>query len=70
MKSTGDWLKMIEDLIRGAFDRGLDMNEAMHEPLPSWTEKIALARYEFQRSVMHFYPKLEADLWPRVDRQE
>ena len=70
LRQTGDWLKMIEDLIRGAFDRGLDMNEAMQEPLPSWTEKIALARYEFQRSVMHFYPKLEADLWPRVDRQE
>lgn len=68
LQQTADWLKLIEDLIRGAFDRGLDMNEAMREPLPAWTEKIALARYEFERSVMHLYPKLEADLWPRVDQ--
>lgn len=67
LDQTSDWLKLIEDRIRGAFDRGLDMTEAMAEPLPSWTDKIALARYEFERSVMHFYPKLEADLWPRVD---
>lgn len=65
---TADWLKTIEDIIRSAFERGLDMNEAMREPLPSWTGKVALARYEFERSVMHFYPKLEADVWPRVDQ--
>ena len=70
LRQTGDWLKSIEELIGGAFDRGLDMNEAMQEPLPAWTQKIALARYEYERSVMHFYPKLEADLWPRVDRQD
>jgi len=68
LRQTADWLKSIEDVIRSAFDRGLDMSEAMGEPLPSWSENIALARYEFERSVMHFYPKLEADLWPRVDR--
>lgn len=67
LQQTRDWLDMIEERIRDAFDRGLAMTEAMHEPLPGWTEKIALARYEFERSVMHLYPKLEADLWPRVD---
>lgn len=68
LRQTTDWLKAIEDIIRSAFDRGLDINEAMREPLPSWMQDIALARYEFERSVMHFYPKLESDLWPRVDQ--
>lgn len=66
---TRDWLRVVEDAIRSAFDRGLAMTEAFVEPLPDWTGKIALARYEFERSVMHLYPKLEADDWPRVDRK-
>ncbi|MBL8565103.1 MAG: quinoprotein relay system zinc metallohydrolase 1 [Hyphomicrobiaceae bacterium] len=65
---TRDWLSLVEETIRTAFDRGLSSNEAMAEPLPAWTEKVALARYEFERSVMHFYPKLEAGEWPRVDK--
>lgn len=68
IRQTRDWLDAIEDAIRSAFDRGLSMNEAMFEPLPDWTSGIALARYEFERSVMHFYPRLEAGEWPRVDR--
>lgn len=66
---TRNWLAAIEDIIRNAFDRGLDIGEAMSLPLPVWTSSIALARYEFQRSVMHFYPKMEAREWPRVDRK-
>ncbi|MDX2290123.1 MAG: quinoprotein relay system zinc metallohydrolase 1 [Hyphomicrobiaceae bacterium] len=65
---TRDWLDMIEGRIGAAFERGLSMTEAMTDPLPEWTRRIALARYEFQRSVMHVYPKLEAGTWPRVDR--
>ncbi len=65
---TRDWLSVMEETIRSAFDRGLSSNEAMAEPLPAWTGRVALARYEFERSVMHFYPKLEAGEWPRVDR--
>lgn len=64
---TGEWLRMLEERIVEAFDRGLAMTEAMQVPLPVWTEKIALARYEFERSVMHIFPRLESDLWPRVD---
>ncbi|MEQ8824518.1 MAG: quinoprotein relay system zinc metallohydrolase 1 [Filomicrobium sp.] len=65
---TNQWLKMIEDKIGSAFDQGLSMPEAMEEPLPKWAESIALARYEFGRSVMHLYPALEQAQWPRVDR--
>lgn len=66
---TREWLSMVEETIRSAFDRGLTINEAMAEPLPDWTSRIALARYEYERSVMHFYPKLEAGQWPRVDKK-
>ncbi len=68
ISQTRDWLAAVEDAIRSAFERGLSSNEAMAEPLPAWTGAIALARYEFERSVMHLYPKLEAGNWPRVDR--
>lgn len=64
---TRDWLEAIEKIIRDAFDKGLDIDEAVALPLPPWTEKIALARYEFARTVMHLYPNLEASRWPRVD---
>jgi hypothetical protein len=56
-------------MIRDAFDRGLDMNEAMALPLPKWAENIAVSRYEYERSVMHLYPKLEAEKLPRVDQK-
>ncbi len=68
LRQTGQWLKMLEERIVDSFERGLAMTEAMDEPLPAWTEKIALARYEFERSVMHLYPKLEGNRWPRVDQ--
>lgn len=66
---TRDWLAVIDGIIGDAFAKGLDVAEAMALPLPEWASKIALARYEFQRSVMHLYPQLEARQWPRVDRK-
>ena len=69
VEQTREWLAMVEDTIRSAFERGLSVNEAMEVPLPVWTEKIALSRYEFERSVMHFFPRLEAGQWPRVDKK-
>jgi quinoprotein relay system zinc metallohydrolase 1 len=68
LQQTGQWLQMLDETLLEAFDRGLAMTEAMQVSLPKWTEGIALARYEFGRSVMHIYPKLEANLWPRIDK--
>lgn len=70
IEQTRRWLETIEPQIKDAFDKGLDIAEATALPLPDWTEKIALARYEYERSVMHLYPKLEASRWPRVDQKE
>ena len=66
---TRNWLAAIEDLIRGGFEKGLDVTEAIALPLPAWTDRIALARFEFERSVMHLYPKLEADRLPNVGKR-
>lgn len=68
VEQTGQWLRMIEDRIGTAFDQGLSMPEAMEVSLPKWADDIALARYEFARSVMHLYPSLEQEQWPRVDQ--
>ena len=69
LMQTRDWLDGIESVINSSFERGLDMTEAMTQPLPTALEKIALARYEFERSVMHLYPKLEAARLPSVGKR-
>lgn len=66
LTQTRDWLVAIEDLIAKCYERGLDMTEAMAEPLPEQFAGMALARYEYTRSVMHLYPKLEAARLPSV----
>ncbi|MGQ0673826.1 MAG: quinoprotein relay system zinc metallohydrolase 1 [Hyphomicrobium sp.] len=66
---TRDWLETVQTIIRDAFERGLDISEAITLPLPAWTDKVALSRYEFERTVMHLYPKLEASRWPHVDKK-
>lgn len=70
VKQTRDWLEAIEGVIREAFEKGLDVTEAIALPLPAWTEGVALARYEYERSVMHLYPRLEAERWPRIDHRD
>ncbi len=67
IQQTRQWLVAIYDIIGNAFERGLAMTEAMAEPLPEWINSIALARYEFERSVGHLYPQFEAKRLPRVD---
>lgn len=69
IEDTRNWLAAIEDVIRSAFEKGLDVTEAIALPLPAWTSRIALARYEYERSVMHFYPKLEAEKLPNVGKR-
>lgn len=69
LTQTSEWLEAIAGIITRAYDRGMDMLEAAAEPLPAPLAKIALARYEFERSVMHLYPKLEADRLPAVGKK-
>lgn len=66
---TREWLTVIQEHIQRSFERGEDILEAAAAPLPPALEKLALARYEFQRSVMHFYPQLEAKRLPSVGKK-
>ncbi len=62
---TRRWLDTVEARIGDGFSRGLDVTELMAEPLPDWTTGLAVARYEFARSVMHLLPALERRGLPR-----
>jgi len=64
---TRDWLIWLMAALREAVASGLDMTEAAAMPIPARFAALAGARYELTRSVSHFYPRLEAALFPRVD---
>lgn len=66
---TRDWLAAIGDIITSSFEKGLDMLEAAKAPLPPSLAGLALARYEFERSVLHFYPKLESERLQAVGKK-
>lgn len=65
---TRRWLDTIEAQIGDGFERGLDVAELMAVPLPDWTRDIAVARYEWGRSVMHLMPGLELERLPKIGR--
>lgn len=69
IEQTRRWLEAVEQIICDAFEKGLDISETIAIDLPTWTDGIALSRYEFQRTVMHIYPRLEAEKWPRIDQE-
>lgn len=64
---THDWLDWLEKSIRNAIANGLDMVEAGNIPIPERFAEMAAARYELQRSISHFYPRIEAELMLRID---
>lgn len=66
---TRDWIDWLEDALTQAVRSGLDMVEAGQLPIPDRFSTMAVARYEYQRSVSHLYPGLEAKLLPRIDVQ-
>ena len=63
---TRDWLDWVELSLRKAVADGLDMGEAGDLPIPPRFAALKAARYELQRSVSHFYPRLEAELLPKL----
>ncbi len=67
ISQTRDWLRWLDEALREAVAGGLDMAEAANLPIPARFAGIAQARYELTRSVSHFYPRLEAQLLPRID---
>jgi quinoprotein relay system zinc metallohydrolase 1 len=69
MDQTRDYLSWLLDSLTRAVDDGLDEMEAMALPIPERFSGVALARYELGRSVVHFYPRLEAERLPLLSRR-
>ena len=67
---TRDWLTWLAATLRDAVARGLDMVEAGELPIPARFASVKAARYELQRSIAHFYPTLETEYLPRVDKPD
>ena len=66
---TRDWLDWLEGALTKSVSEGLDMVEAGAQPIPARFAGVQAARYELERSVAHLYPRLEAQLLPRVDQR-
>lgn len=66
---TRDWIDWLDATLRKSVTEGLDMVEAGASPIPDRFARLQAARYELERSVAHFYPRLEAELLPRVDQR-
>ncbi|MFO1151784.1 MAG: quinoprotein relay system zinc metallohydrolase 1 [Alsobacter sp.] len=69
IEQTRDYLSWLVDSLTHAVDDGLDEIEAMALPIPDRFGGIALARHELARSVVHLYPKLEAERLPLLSRR-
>lgn len=67
---TRDWIDWLDGALRDAVAGGRDMVEAGAMPIPDRFTRMAAARYELQRSVSHFYARLETEMFERIDRPQ
>jgi len=67
---TRDWIDWLPIMLSGAIGRGLDMAEAGALALPDRFASIAVARYEYQRSISHLWADLESRMFPRIGGAE
>lgn len=65
---TRSWLDWLEETLTQAAAGGLSAAEAGALPIPVAFAGMAAARYEFERSIVHFYAGLQERLLPRVDQ--
>ena len=63
------YMNWLDKTLREGVEQGSDMNEVMATDIPEPHNGWSVAREEFIRSVTHMYPKYEAELLPRIDRQ-
>lgn len=58
---TRAYLHWLQQTLRDAARRGLDLNEAMRVPVPPPFAGLAVVGQEFERSVVHLYPRIELE---------
>lgn len=64
---TRDWLDWLGETLEAAVANGLDAVEAGNVDIPPRFARLKAARYELQRSVVHFYAAIEERALPRID---
>lgn len=64
---TRDWLSWLRETLDRAVADGLDAVEAGNLAIPGRFATLKAARYELQRSVAHFFSRIEEQTLPRVD---
>ena len=67
---TRDYLSWLDRTLHEAASKGLAMAEVLFLPVPARFDRLAVLEAEFERSVNHLYPALEAHDWPLVGRRE
>ena len=67
---TRDWLSWLRDTLDRAVAEGLDAVEAGNLAIPDRFAALKAARYELQRSVAHFFSRIEEQALPRVDLRQ
>ena len=63
---TLDYLDWLDGTLRDSVKRGLTMNEAMLNDIPQRFQALGAVRGEFERSVIHLYPGLEAEIFDTI----
>lgn len=66
IEQTRAYLIWLDRTLHEAASAGLDMTEVMQLPIPAEFQALSLAREEFQRSVVHLYPRIENGQLPQV----
>ncbi|MEM9063767.1 MAG: quinoprotein relay system zinc metallohydrolase 1 [Pseudomonadota bacterium] len=68
LRQTRAYLDWLEATLRDGAETGLDMVEIMEKPLPEEFATLGAQPQEFQRSVSHLFPDIEAEVLPLLNR--
>jgi len=67
---TLSYMNWLDTILRDGVEQGSDMNEVMATDIPAPHNSWSVAREEFIRSVTYLYPKYEANLLPKISKDE
>ena len=59
INETRDWLRWLSTTLRSSAERGLDLSEVLHQPVPERFARWAAQPAELQRSLAQWYPRYE-----------
>jgi quinoprotein relay system zinc metallohydrolase 1 len=66
VKQTREYLVWLSSHLKNSAEQGADMTDVLSAKLPAAFAAIPMAKEEYQRSVVHLYPKLEQAILARA----